>query len=249
MDERDTRIAHDAATEAYFDAHVPEYSVTRFAHVERFLHSHAGPGSSLIDVGCGTGNTLEHLRGATPIAHVAGLDVSSACLARTRERLGCRTYQGSIYDPRVVEAIGDRFDFALLSAVLHHLIGRTRSESRHYAQLAVQHAARLLKPGGHVLVVEPVFYPERAMDAVFYVKKAVSRVTARRIPILGYWNNIGAPVVSYYTHEQLVEMVGSAGGLAIRERHVDPVKSHALAGRFIRRTGTTLIAQLEPAAA
>ena len=51
MDERDTRIAHDAATEAYFDAHVPEYSVTRFAHVERFLHSHAGPGSSLIDVG------------------------------------------------------------------------------------------------------------------------------------------------------------------------------------------------------
>jgi SAM-dependent methyltransferase len=241
-------VIHDAGTEAYFDAHVPEYSVGRLSHVERFLRRHAGPNSSLIDLGCGTGNTLEHLRTATPIAHVAGLDVSAACLAVTRERLGCVTHHGSIYDPRVVDAVGSRFDFALLAAVLHHLIGGTRTESRRYARMALQHAARMLKPGGHLLVVEPIFYPPRAMDAVFYVKKAVSHATTRRIPILGYWNNIGAPVVSYYTNEQLADMVESVAGLAIEERHVDPVEPDRVFGRLIRKTDTTLIAQLEAGA-
>jgi glycosyltransferase involved in cell wall biosynthesis/SAM-dependent methyltransferase len=243
--EPDSGVREDVATAAYFDAHVPEYSIKRLAHVAGFLDRHAGPGSSLIDLGCGTGNTLEHLQASTPPAIVAGLDVSARCLERTRQRLGCATYQGSIYDPGIVDAIEDRFDFALLSAVLHHLIGRTRTESRRYARLALQNAARLLRPGGHLLVVEPIFYPSRAMDAVFHVKKATSRLTTRRIPVLGYWNNIGAPVVSYYTNEQLADMVTSVGGLTIVERHIDPAPPAPFVGRIIRKTDTTLIARLD----
>jgi SAM-dependent methyltransferase len=236
----------DAATAAYFDAYIPEYSLERLAHVVDFLRRRAAPEASLIDLGCGTGNTLAELQAATPVADVAGLDVSARCLARTRERLGCVTYHGSIFDPGIVDAVGRRFDFALLAAVLHHLIGRTRTESRRYAQRALENAARLLLPGGHLLVLEPIFYPPRAMDAVFYVKKAVSRVTTHRVPILGYWNNIGAPVVSYYTNEELEEMVTSVDGLEIVERHAEPALLGSVLGRVIRKNDTTLVARSAP---
>jgi hypothetical protein len=59
----------------------------------------------------------------------------------------------------------------------------------------------------HLIVVDEGFSPAKAVDAVFYLKRAVTRVTSRRIGILGEWNNIDPPVVFYYTNEQLVEMV------------------------------------------
>jgi ubiquinone/menaquinone biosynthesis C-methylase UbiE len=242
-DEERQTVLKDEATAAYFDSYVPEYGVERFARAADFLRREAGPGASLIDIGCGTGNTLAHLQAITPVTEVAGLDVSARCLEKTRERLGCVTYQGSIFDPSVVHAVGPRFDFAVLAAVLHHLIGRTRQESRGYARAALHNAARLLSPGGHLLVVEPSFHPPLAMDAVFYVKKAVSRLTTRRVPILGYWNNIGAPVVSYYTHEELREMLESVPGLEIVADHADAVTLGPLLGRVFRRDGTTLVAR------
>jgi SAM-dependent methyltransferase len=245
MPEVSTRTAvRDEATAAYFDEHVPEYSVERLGRVAEFLRREAGPGSSLIDLGCGTGNTLAHLAQTTPVSEVAGLDVSARCLEKTRERVDCVTYEGSIFEPGVVEAVGRRFDFALLAAVLHHLIGRTRDDSRRHARAAVEHAAQLLAPGGHLLVLEPIFYPPLAMDAVFYAKKAVSRVTTRRVPILGYWNNIGAPVVSYYTDEELAEMVTAVPGLEIVEHHPDPADTGPILRRLIRKNDTTLVARL-----
>ena len=57
-----------------------------------------------------------------------------------------------------------------------------------------------------MVVLEPVFYPPWTMDLVFYTKKAAATVTSRRFEILDQWNNLGAPVVSYYTNEDLREM-------------------------------------------
>jgi SAM-dependent methyltransferase len=237
----------DEATAAYFDSHVPEYSVERLERVAEFLRREAGPGSSLIDLGCGTGNTLAHLVATTPVEDVAGLDVSARCLERTREQVGCVTYEGSVFEPGVVDAVGRRFDFAVLAAVLHHLIGPTRAASRRYARAALDNAARLLVPGGHLLVLEPIFYPTLAMDAVFYAKKAVSRITTRRVPMFGYWNNIGPPVVSYYTNEELAAMVEAVPGLRIVEHHADRASLGPLLGRVIRKDDTTLVARLSSA--
>ena len=241
-------MAEDTATIAYFDEHVPEYSLERLRHAADFVRRHASPDASLIDLGCGVGNTLAYVKEAAGLSNVAGADVSERCLQETRARVGCPTYRGSVFDPRFVEAIGRRFDFAIQAAVLHHLIGRTRSESRRYAELAVANAARLLKPGGHLIVVEPIFYPALAMDAVFYVKKLMSAVSGRRVGIGGYWNNIGAPVVSYYTNEQLEEMVASADGLTVLERHVEPEGLGPVLDRFLRKTDTTLVARRSEAA-
>ena len=199
--------ARDAGTEAYFDTWTPEYDAARLAPAAEWIRRLADGDSTLVDVGCGSGNVLAYLREATGLRRLSGIDVSPRYLEQARERIGCETRQGSILDAGLVDELGGRFDFAVLGAVLHHLVGRTRRASRERARLALANAVSLVRPGGHVIVHEPVFYPPWTMDLVFYTKKVASALTSRRLALFDQWNNLGAPVVSYYTNEELRRMV------------------------------------------
>lgn len=232
--------ASDPDTVAYFDSHVPDYDPGRLEVAAAFLREHAGPDSSLIDLGCGVGNTLAFLAEQTPITRFAALDVSQNCLDKTREVVDCEVVLGSAVDPAVAERLRGQFDFAVLSAVLHHLVGKTRSESRGNATEAVRNALTMLSPGGTLIIHEPVFEPKLAMDAVFWTKRALSRLSGnRRIPVLGYWGNLGAPVVSYYSDEGLDEMIRAAGGRVV-EHHNEPETLEGALDRLLDRASVTV---------
>jgi len=208
----------DQDTVDYFDEYTPRYWENRVNYAIEVINQHAREGEDLLDIGCGVGNVLQHLAQRTPLAPIYGMDVSSRCLAKARETLGCETLLGSIIDDDFVRSIGRQFQYATMMAVLHHLIGRSRTQSRSMAYRAVANALSLVKPGGRLIIIEPVFYPPVVMDALFYVKKFTTRITSRRIPLFGNWNNIGAPVVSFYTNEDLHDMIERAGGSIESER-------------------------------
>jgi hypothetical protein len=42
------------------------------------------------------------------------------------------------------------------------------------------------------------------MSLLFHVKRLASKVTARRLSLFGYWNNLGQPIVSYLSHGELL---------------------------------------------
>ena len=231
-------VPRDDKTVRYFDEFVPEYSEARLDHAARIIGGLCSPTSDLVDLGCGTGNTLRYLSDQTGITRLCGLDVSATSLEKARQQVDCDTLTASLLDPRVHEAIPQRFDFAILAAVLHHLIGRTRSESRRFAMQAVQTGVNLLRPGGHLFIVEPVYYPRLAMNALFYTKKFVSSVTPSRVSLMGEWNNIGAPVVSYYTNEDLLEF-GLAAGAEIVAKEIEPEPLGRL-NLVLNKTHTTL---------
>ncbi len=235
--------ARDAGTEAYFDARTPEYDAeSRFAPAAEWIRRLGGEESTLVDVGCGNGNVLEYLRARTGLRRLAGIDVSPRYLEQARERVGCETHQGSILDGDFVAGLAGRFDFALLGAVLHHLVGPTRSTSRERARLGLAHAVSLVRPGGHVILNEPVFYPPWMMGLVFYTKRAVSALTSRRIEFFYYLNNIGAPVVSYYTSEELRRMVEEDPRAEVLDLRSSPAHLTALQhALFIRRREDTTI--------
>ena len=105
-------------------------------------------GNTLLDVGCGTGNHLAHLR-----AHyrVEGVDLEEGLLAIARER-----YPDAAFHP------GDMTDFALgreFDAVvcLFSAIRYVRTEEG--LRRAIANFARHLRPGG-VVVLEPWLSPE-----------------------------------------------------------------------------------------
>jgi SAM-dependent methyltransferase len=205
----------------YFEKNTPEYSVGRIAHAVKAINRLCSESASLVDIGCGTGNILDFIKNETPLQSVCGIDVSPNCLAKTKERVGCETFLGSILDSDFVETLGARYDFGILAAVLHHLVGRTREESKRLALSAIRNSLTLLNDGGYLFIIEPVFYPPFIMDLVFSVKEFVTMLTSMRVEILDKWNNIGAPLVSYYTIEQLIRMIRRIGHCEILEIDIE----------------------------
>jgi ArsR family transcriptional regulator len=104
------------------------------------------PPLDVVDIGCGEGYlTLEAARWAR---RVVGIDRSAAVLARARQLAERRRVPNVVWKRGEIErvpAADASFDVALLSQTLHHAADPGR---------AVHEAARVLRPGGRVLVLD-----------------------------------------------------------------------------------------------
>lgn len=147
------RQARAAAAQAYFRAHAAEWDRIRKLHVADEAVEDAiraalsdKPFRSLLDLGTGTGRMLEIF--GPDIERGLGLDLSLDMLLLARDRLeraglrNCSVRQGDIYD---LPLANDSFDVVILHQVLHFLDDGAR---------AIREAARVLRPGGRLLVVD-----------------------------------------------------------------------------------------------
>lgn len=239
----------DEATVSYFDNHCHEYGRDRIRGLAKVLRPMLGEGTRLVDVGSGTGANLARLSKALRISDLTALDASAESLARVAERLPqARTQCVSILDEQALEPLTGEYDVVVMAAVLHHLVGSTRRESKSLAEGGLMNAARLARPGGIVVVLEPVFEQRglgvllRPNGSIFWVKRVVTSVTSRRVPVLGYWNNIGAPVVSFYSGDDVAGMTSRAGLELVhrdsREQRPGPI------GIVARRADDTFIVRV-----
>ena len=147
------RSQRNAAAQAYFRRHAGEWDRIRKLHVTDEAVEEAISGAlagseirSLLDLGTGTGRMLELF--GPQIERGLGLDLSLDMLALARTRLDraglrhCSVRQGDIYDLALPK---DSFDAVVIHQVLHFLDDGAR---------AIGEAARVLRPGGRLLVVD-----------------------------------------------------------------------------------------------
>jgi ubiquinone/menaquinone biosynthesis C-methylase UbiE len=147
------RADRAAAAERYFSAHAEQWDAIRSLHVaetdvEAAMVSALGdrPIGRLVDIGTGTGRMLE-LFGGDAI-RALGIDRSPEMLRLARAKLA----QGSIDNAELRQ--GDMYALPLDSGgadtvILHQVL--------HFAQqpaLAIAEAARLLAPGGRILIAD-----------------------------------------------------------------------------------------------
>jgi ubiquinone/menaquinone biosynthesis C-methylase UbiE/DNA-binding transcriptional ArsR family regulator len=147
------RSTRAAAAQTYFRRHAAEWDRIRKLHVadaavEDAIRSALAdkPIRALLDLGTGTGRMLELF--AADIERGLGLDLSLDMLALARARLdraglkNCSVRHGDIYDLALPR---DSFDVVIIHQVLHFLDDSAR---------AIAEAARVLRPGGRILVVD-----------------------------------------------------------------------------------------------
>ena len=123
----------------------------------RILAPHIGEGMTALDLGCGPGFfTLEMARMVGTSGWVIACDVQQGMLDKVREKI-----RGTAFEARVVphlcreNAIGvtEPVDFALAFYVMHEI----PDQAALFTELA-----RILRPEGHLLVVEPSFHVSAA---------------------------------------------------------------------------------------
>jgi ubiquinone/menaquinone biosynthesis C-methylase UbiE len=147
------RANRAAAAQNYFRRHAAEWDRIRRLHVADAAVESAiraaladKPIRSLLDLGTGTGRMLELF--GPDIERGLGLDLSLDMLALARARLDraglrhCSVRHGDIYDLALPR---DSFDVVIIHQVMHFLDDSAR---------AIAEAARVLRPGGRLLVVD-----------------------------------------------------------------------------------------------
>ena len=128
MGERD----HKGRSRAAFDRQASTYDTTRYGRHARRLHAdvvaaaQSFPFAAVLDVGCGTGATLEAIVRAHPEVHAWGIDLSAEMIAKARERLaGADGRPAGQVELRVADAehvplADDAVDLVVCVDSLHH---------------------------------------------------------------------------------------------------------------------------------
>ncbi len=147
------RADRAAAANAWFEANADQWDAIRSLHiaeadVEAAMRDMLGPAAlgMLIDIGTGTGRMLELF--APDAVQALGIDRSSEMLRLARAKLAERGLanaelrQADLYALPMADAAAD-------VAIIHHVL--------HFAQqpgAAIAEAARVLRPGGRVLIAD-----------------------------------------------------------------------------------------------
>jgi len=158
------------------------------------------PFRSLLDLGTGTGRMLEMF--GPDIERGLGLDLSLDMLLLARDRLeraglrNCSVRQGDIYD---LPLANDSFDVVILHQVLHFLDDGAR---------AIREAARVLRPGGRLLVVD--FAPH---EQEFLREQFAHRRLGFAPDTVTQW--ITASGLDPVMHKSLAPEPGSEGKIAV----------------------------------
>lgn len=137
-------------SEAHFDEIAGAYDESLPSHVvEHYLQKRADfirelvpPGSSVLDVGCGTGTLAARIQEAG--YEVAGIDPSAGMLEVLRQR--APSIKAVVASGTELPFGNDTFDLVYCVAVMHHiaLAGDVRK--------ALAEMVRVAKPGGQILV-------------------------------------------------------------------------------------------------
>jgi SAM-dependent methyltransferase len=105
----------------------------------------AKPDITILDYGCGNGYVLDQMRRLNPGARFFGVDVSEAALTAARDRLPDVTFY-RVKDGGHVPLDGGAVDFIFCSEVVEHVYD---------TQVTFSEFARLLRPGGRILLTTP----------------------------------------------------------------------------------------------
>ena len=161
--------------EGYYKIHAAIYDATRWTFLfgrNAILHEIPSQPRKILEVGCGTGKNLAELRRYFPGAELTGVDLSADMLNVARKKLGedVNLVERS-YDSPMTE--GD-FDLVLFSYAL--------TMFNPGFETAIAAAAKDLKPGGHIAVVD--FHDSRFNGFESWMGMNHVRMNAQLQPIL-----------------------------------------------------------------
>ncbi len=144
---RDPALLQDAQVYVKLTSNKKWYSITRKSHrfAEEYLREHS-QGAKALDYACGDGEVSFLM--AEVGADVVGIDISETSVRNAQRKAARRGLQArfEVMDCEQMTFPDRTFDLINVSGVLHHL-----DLTRAYAELA-----RVLKPSGSVLCVEPL---------------------------------------------------------------------------------------------
>jgi len=126
-------------------------------YLDLFLQKHRGA-RRVLELGCGSGRATERILRSLPDAEVEAVDLSSAMIRHTRERLSTAVQYVKSDSVDWLNATDDRFDLLValwnLSHSVHqHMFRLGRREASDYVRSSIEHFLRRNLRGGSAFLI------------------------------------------------------------------------------------------------
>jgi ubiquinone/menaquinone biosynthesis C-methylase UbiE len=135
-----------------YDRRMDKASKGRVRAIKEAVAAEVPRGNHVLEIGCGTGELADLIikRGGT----VQGFDLSPSMVKTAEERIETNNLKGKFFVRQMgVEAMdglpGEHFDAVVSTLVFSELNDDER-------RFALKHAARILKPGGRIIIADEV---------------------------------------------------------------------------------------------
>ena len=103
------------------------------------------------------------------------------------------------------------FEWVVIKNLLHHLVGKTRRESKMFARRAIEELTRVVKDGGYIIVLDQYNRYKFFSSAVFYLTLFFS-VFGISFKSFGWGKNV---IVSFLTPDEIRNLLTGTGNVEI----------------------------------
>lgn len=167
----------------------------------------ADPPQRVLDVACGTGDFVIAVLNASPASEVIGLDFSEEML-----RLACKKVSNATFVQGDVLALpfdAERFDAITVGFGLRNFVDIPK---------ALSEMARVLKPGGRLIILEATQPSSRLKQALFTIyQKSVAPLVGWLTGHPGAYSYLMRSMQSMPSSQELEAMLTAAGFTSIRK--------------------------------
>lgn len=120
---------------------------TEYKIQEIYRRKWVRPGASILDFGCGDGNSARFFRKYDPSCRYFGVDVSEESIETAKAKYQTEGVSFCAYDGRRLPYKSGVFDVVFIACVLHHVEPEDRPG-------LLREIRRVLKPGGRLIIFE-----------------------------------------------------------------------------------------------
>lgn len=158
-----------------------------------FICNHASSEDKILEVG-GSGAFLDLVLENTNIKEVYNMELVYETY-RKQVNGGIYLIGGNALDLPFKDC---SFEWVVVKNLLHHLVGRTRRESKAYARRAVEELTRVTKDGGYIIILDQYNRHKLFSSVVFYLTLFFS-VFGISFKSFGWGKNV---IVSFLTPDE-----------------------------------------------
>ena len=186
-----------------------------------FIHNHMSSGDRILEVGGGSGAFLDLVLENTNIKEAYNLELVYEAYKKQVNDNICLMGGNALDLPFKDHS----FDWVVVKNLLHHLVGRTRRESKAFAKRGVGELTRVTKDGGYILILDEYNKYKLFSSILFYLTLFFS-IFSISFKSFGWGKNV---IVSFLTPDETKNFLAKSGKIEIilsRENRLEVPKRY-----------------------
>lgn len=164
-----------------------------------FIRERCSPNSMILEVGGGSGALLDSISRDSGIKNLINCEIVP-CVYKNQANIDIQLVGG---DALHLPYKSNTFDYIIIKNVFHHLIGKTRSESKDNVIVAIRELKRVSKKKGYIIILEQYNNRRFFSDMIFYICSLCANfsITIKKLEI------DRSVIVSFLTPEEILSFL------------------------------------------